>query len=672
MDPPEQEKGEEHNAETSSDELRVYPRIGDQHQVEIPNMATEAESVQLILSSTDNNNIIGFDYTFGLGLPIPIVCIQNSSHQNVEYSLLPNSPTSTWSDAEAQSFLLGLYIFGKNLIQLRKFLGSKTMGDILSYYYGKFYGSDAYCKWSQCRKIKSRRGIIGQRIFTSWRQQELLSRLMPTIPIEAQHLLSEVIKTFNERNSSFEEFIFALKSTVGMQLLAEAIGIGKGKTDLTKARSDPSRRNNQTSYTPSEMPIGKACSSLTPKDIIRFLTGGYRISKARSNDLFWEAVWPRLLARGWHSEQPKDQLIAGSKSTLVFLIPGIKKFSRKKHKRGNHYFDSVSDVLSKVTSDPRLLELDVEEVTGNKVDNKLDQKVHPDDHLCGYLQPKLQICNSGLTKFTIVDTSLAQGEGPFKVREMRDFPVDATFKYEPSNHFGKSQSNSSEEQYSSDVSSSGSEVGTDQDISGDGNIAAVSSQTIPICANVPGNPCLDVLNDTSSLKDIKCQLKQRAKSRQQVYLAPVSKRRRLAAAKYEEAAHHSFSSSEGHQLTEGTKNERGLPEDSKESAQDEKKREESEKKPLARALFDLNLPYVLPDNETNENLCMPLDNQDEQNKDKGASLGERAKEELSGGQSLLSSQRQSTRTRPPTRRALEALASGLLGTKRRGKGMKAA
>nr|CAD1828434.1 unnamed protein product [Ananas comosus var. bracteatus] len=404
-----------------------------------------------------------------------------------------------------------------------------------------------------------------RRIFTSWRQQELLSRLMPTIPIEAQHLLSEVIKTFNERNSSFEEFIFALKSTVGMQLLAEAIGIGKGKTDLTKARSDPSRRNNQTSYTPSEMPIGKACSSLTPKDIIRFLTGGYRISKARSNDLFWEAVWPRLLARGWHSEQPKDQLIAGSKSTLVFLIPGIKKFSRKNTREG-----------------------------------------------------------------TIILILLAQGEGPFKVREMRDFPVDATFKYEPSNHFGKSQSNSSEEQYSSDVSSSGSEVGTDQDISGDGNIAAVSSQTIPICANVPGNPCLDVLNDTSSLKDIKCQLKQRAKSRQQVYLAPVSKRRRLAAA-------------------------------NKESAQDEKKREESEKKPLARALFDLNLPYVLPDNETNENLCMPLDNQDEQNKDKGASLGERAKEELSGGQSLLSSQRQSTRTRPPTRRALEALASGLLG-----------
>lgn len=201
MDPPEQEKGEEHNAETSSDEHnaetssdepRVYPRIGDQHQVEIPNMATEAESVQLILSSTDNNNIISFDYTFGLGLPIPIVCIQNSSRQNVEYSLLPNSPTLTWSDAEAQSFLLGLYIFGKNLIQLRQFLGSKTMGDILSYYYGKFYGSDAYCKWSQCRKIKSRRGIIGQRIFTSWRQQELLSRLMPTIPIEAQHLLSEV------------------------------------------------------------------------------------------------------------------------------------------------------------------------------------------------------------------------------------------------------------------------------------------------------------------------------------------------------------------------------------------------------------------------------------------------------------------------------------------------
>ena len=95
------------------------------------------------------------------------------------------------------------------------------------------------------------------------------------------------------------------------------------------------------------------CSSLGSEGIIKFLTGDVRRSKTRSNDIFWEAVWPRLLAKGWHSEQPKD--VSTTKNCLVFLVPGIKKFSRSKLTKGIHYFDSVSDALKMVAADPVLL-----------------------------------------------------------------------------------------------------------------------------------------------------------------------------------------------------------------------------------------------------------------------------------------------------------------------------
>ncbi|KAL5209328.1 hypothetical protein ABZP36_004951 [Zizania latifolia] len=102
---------------------------------------------------------------------------------------VPNSSTSFWSDQDVESFLLGLYIFGKELCLLSKFVGNKTIGDVLSYYYGKFYKTEAYKRWSDCRKASIRRCILQERIFGGWRRQELISRLKSKIIEEAHDLL---------------------------------------------------------------------------------------------------------------------------------------------------------------------------------------------------------------------------------------------------------------------------------------------------------------------------------------------------------------------------------------------------------------------------------------------------------------------------------------------------
>nr|XP_010918646.1 uncharacterized protein LOC105042963 [Elaeis guineensis] len=656
------------------------------------------------------------------------------------FSPLPGLPAPSWSKAEEQSFLLGLYIFGKNLVQVQKFMENKKMGDILSYYYGKFYRSDVHCRWSECKKIRSRKCILGPRIFTGWRQQELLSRVLPTVSKEGQDTLLEASKTFNEGKASLEEFVITLKVIVGMEVLVEAIGIGKGKHDLTGIVLDPVRANHSVSIRP-EIPIGKACSSLSSGDIIKFLTGDFRLSKARSNDLFWEAVWPRLLARGWHSEQPKDSSVI-SKHSLVFLIPGVKKFSRKKLVKGNHYFDSVSDVLSKVASDPRLLELEVEgaeesssikDENGWAADDKSDQNGLSEHPRRCYLRPRLPNCSSQLMKFTVVDTSMVQGEGPLRVRELRNLPVDCP--YDRLSCSGETGSNSSSEPLDSDDSLSDDQGDSDLNSSLDkkveqsqscmidegtqsgpsDNMVTVTNERVPINGHVSNDQCADLTSEKPRIKDIKCQFSRRAKSGQQDYLAPMSKRKRLTACRYERTGRRTYSFPKGHQLkkeeihhdldslkasdttsAEVDQSQGKVPMNTSTNDSPDKNSKcafsgehyatisvsetpVSKEKPQPRTFIDLNLPHIPTDYEAAEPFGTEVaGSQDYLNPEEEAHLPE-TKHQDDGSQVVgtsnvvvdeqppRNSRRQSTRNRPPTTRALEALACGFLGAKRKGR-----
>ncbi|KAJ8766744.1 hypothetical protein K2173_007811 [Erythroxylum novogranatense] len=345
------------------------------------------------------------------------------------HCMVPGSLGGTWTDVEEASFLLGLYIFGRNLVQVKNFVETKTIGDLLSFYYGNFYRSDRYRRWSECQKVRNRRCIQGKRILRGLRQQEPLSSLLLNLSVERRKTLLELANAFGEGRMLLEEYVFALKAEVGVDALIEAVATGQGKKDLKGTAMEPSKSSQVLAGHP-EIPIGKACSKLTPLEITNFLNGGYRLSKARSNDLFWEAVWPRLLARGWHSEQPYELGYTGvSGNSLVFLIPGIIKFSRRKLVKGTHYFDSVSDVLKKVALDPALLELD--SGAEGKEENDCSGEAHfdqgdvPDQHRHCYLKPQTPSRNPDSMKFTIVDSSMATGETT-KVRELRSLPVETS------------------------------------------------------------------------------------------------------------------------------------------------------------------------------------------------------------------------------------------------------
>ncbi|PON88291.1 hypothetical protein TorRG33x02_158780 [Trema orientale] len=634
------------------------------------------------------------------------------------HRLVPGCLGDVWNNIEEAGFLLGLYIFGKNLVLVKKFTGSKQMGDILSYYYGRFYRSERYSRWSDCRKMKSRRCIYGQRIFTGLRHQELLSRLIPQVSEDCQNIVLEASKTFGEGKILLEEYVFTLKAIFGLNALVEAVGIGKGKQDLTGMAMD-TPRSNQAAHVRPEIPIGKACSTLTTPEIVNFLTGDFRLSKARSSDLFWEAVWPRLLARGWHSEQPNNHgVAAGSKHPLVFLIPGIKKFSRRKLVKGDHYFDSVSDVLSKVASDPGLLEIEsyrTKEENGWTDETKLDQEGFPDQQRHCYLKPRTPNRATDVMKFTVVDTSLANGKAR-KVRELRSLPVEIMNNYTSPSDSEEDDGDSSDE--SSGKSSFADTLCSDKDETNDlkatmidshitlpfggkdfeydalGRSVTVGLTTVPV--KIPEDKETDILNDVQSKQAAKSKLIQKIVSENKNHLAPVVKRRRRLPPSRKETSHSTTYSRVDSRLQQeagscldnsdfsenilsqvdpsqeklsSTSSSRGdSPITSAEgiATRNHMGAELPHERLPTRTLIDLNVP-VSPGAEIDESLTIDrTEGRDHQmsNLDAVKSPEFVANSEQ---EAKVGSRRQSTRNRPLTTKVLEAFACGFLDTKQKRK-----
>lgn len=530
-----------------------------------------------------------------------------------------------------------------------------------------------------------------------------------------------------------KEYVFTLKRLVGMNALIEAVGIGRGKQDLTNMALEPTRSNHALTMR-SEIPTGKACSSLTPNEIIKYLTGGYRLSKARSNDLFWEAVWPLLLARGWHSEQPKNMAYAagGSKHSLVFLMPGVKKFSRKLVK-GNHYFDSVTDILGKVASEPKLLDLDTEDHVNNKNQDEGHHgaNVESDDlptvRCHSYLQPRTPNQCTDDIKFTVVDTSLSDGK-PYKVRDLKSLSSEISIKLSTQTHSEDSGKDS--QKVSTDIPDSVNTMLLDQAvlISANSNTSLPNGETssgrkdlevgatnrkmanvrnkevhascvesIPV-SNAMNN--VDLCEDMKSTTVVKPRISQ--KPREENVIPITKRRRRLTACSRTETNNISCVSrvelampsccSSVNNMPASNALQMGSFQDKMSSTSSSKSSpsvstecvpvnnlcvaEVSPVETQPRILIDLNVLPVSPDSENGLSLTEMTEEQSDIKKPESHSelqvvRGVDSSDQQQPPSMSMSSRRHSTRNRPPTMRALEALANGFLTVNRRQKNREA-
>ncbi|KAL3648706.1 hypothetical protein CASFOL_005109 [Castilleja foliolosa] len=550
------------NKSDNSDVPEISPRIGDEYQAELP----------IKCSKSHHPN-----QSFLIGLPIMLTWIKTSNIKSIKaesmeelrhsptaekisgqgYILVPELVEACWDALEKDSFVLGLYIFEKNFKEVKRFVGTKNIGDVLSLYYGCFYHMREYRRWKDCRKRK--KGVYGQRIFSGERQIEFLSRILVDVSEERRNEILKVAKMFVADKITLSEYVFSLKSIVGIKILVGAVGIGKGRLDLTEMPLENSKSNSAR----PEIPTGKALSALEADKIVNILSGDYRLSKARANDIFWEAVWPRLLHRGWHSEQPNNQ--GYIKQCLVFLIPGVKKFSRRELVRGEHYFDSVTDVLGKVAKEPELLNLDNLKIQKDearlsekeKKKKKVDYESPPDfeqklEKHC-YLQPRTPVRNADI-KIMVVDTSLSDG----KIRELRAFP---------------------------------SEVSDEQD-------HAVDSDEDVIAEKPDKKIARSVSPDHKNKKDKRIQKSRKTKRDSVDNVGPVAKRSRTLAACGREDTNGSPSGANG--VTEHLSSKLG-PSQDKAASSSGGGPEGPIKNGRPKILWDLNLPQPPPDYENPEN-----------------------------------------------------------------------
>ncbi|KAF8117984.1 hypothetical protein N665_0007s0033 [Sinapis alba] len=516
------------NEEFVCGDPKVDIPVGDEYQAEIPHMISDSKRAAFLVNPLASDLGSG---SFVVGLPIQVTWIDTKfkdrqdlrddhvdmgeslkslknkrsrrgeggrnrgTKQRMSLEAVPEKPSSSWEDLEVDGFVLGLYTFGKNLTQVKKLLESKETGEILSFYYGKFYKSAKHKIWSNSPKKQSRKCIQGKKLYSGWRLQHLLSRLIPNITDKSQkkiffkilssldvfincnfvvlsssmfivkfiaalcvaNLVGKHHKNFftNFASSYFlpktcaslaMELSFAVKSPIfssslilmfsncdasksnlilltfavpskafcsisqasladsqplGLPSLVEAVAISKDE-DLTILTTEPVK--SKQLFIVSSAGLG-AYTSLTSEEIIEKL-----------DDIFWEAVWPRLLARGWHSEQPKD---IKSKDNIVFLIPGVEKFSRRKLVKQNHYFDSISDILKKVVAEPELLEFETKDIRPSNGFIEENNYQHSKQEKRCYLRSP-DPCSNHM-KFTAVDTtSLASGGKLCAFRELKN------------------------------------------------------------------------------------------------------------------------------------------------------------------------------------------------------------------------------------------------------------
>lgn len=215
-------------------EPTIQPRIGDEYQAELPPLIGNYSFNSYLRNCTDR--VFENDAPPScVGLPLLLISINGQKHESLETVsdsnviiepphcsveperesqilgaeeiiqksgdevLVPGLLREHWGDVEKERVLLALYIFEKNFDEVKRFIETRNMGAILSYYYCEFYGSKEYKRWwSVLRKLtKRKKSGNEQKLLSGVRQQELLSRILPRVSEESKSTLLEVLLSFS-------------------------------------------------------------------------------------------------------------------------------------------------------------------------------------------------------------------------------------------------------------------------------------------------------------------------------------------------------------------------------------------------------------------------------------------------------------------------------------------
>ncbi|KAK9084187.1 hypothetical protein Scep_030658 [Stephania cephalantha] len=195
-------------------------------------------------------------------------------HGGEDYYAVPGCLGSPWSDIERQGFLLGLYIFGKNLVQVKKFVDSERDGETYCCsIMGSFIGLMNIVDGWIAERQEAGNAYMGKRFLQVGGSRNWCPVCFPGMSLKNAKMSCSGLRTFCRGKILLEEYVTTLKSNVGLNILIDAVGIGRRKHDLTGIVQEPAKVNHV---------IPTQCRNTSWQGLLFSLTCGYhQVSERR-------------------------------------------------------------------------------------------------------------------------------------------------------------------------------------------------------------------------------------------------------------------------------------------------------------------------------------------------------------------------------------------------------
>ena len=142
----------------------------------------------------------------------------------LERELAPPRAAPAWTTEERSAFLLGLHLFGKEFRLVRRLIQTKTISEVVQYYYDDFKYTTSYKSW---REFSVKWGIKGEQFVSGRKQSKLLTGIVDKAGLSKKmaEALHDRAASFNDGDTKLEDFVLEVAEIAGRDNLVAVVDL---------------------------------------------------------------------------------------------------------------------------------------------------------------------------------------------------------------------------------------------------------------------------------------------------------------------------------------------------------------------------------------------------------------------------------------------------------------